>query len=80
MTNEQAIDILDSLVGMLSINNVPADEALKMGISALEKQVPKKPTHDGIRHTCPTCHQPLPNVAHSNCMYCGQAIEWIESR
>jgi len=56
--------------------NNPYDIAFAKSIEALEKQIPKKPTNDGIRGVCPICHQPLPNVAHNNCMYCGQAIDW----
>lgn len=39
MTNEKAIDLLDNLIGMVEDNQEDDyDEALKMGIKALEKQ------------------------------------------
>lgn len=44
MTNEEAKDLLDNLIGMVEDNqNNDYDEALKLGIEALEKQMPKKP-------------------------------------
>jgi len=68
----QAIGQINRIYGELSEDNKMALDVL------IEKQIAKKPTHDGIRHTCPDCHMPLPNVAHNNCMYCGQAIDWSE--
>lgn len=39
MTNEEAIELLDNLIGMLSDNqDNDYDTALKMGINALEKE------------------------------------------
>ena len=52
-----------------------------MALSALEKQIPKKPYLDndnGIyeKEYCPTCHRSLfPNDNH--CI-CGQAIDWSD--
>lgn len=40
MTNEEAKDLLDNLIGMVEDNqNNDYDEALKLGIEALEKQI-----------------------------------------
>ena len=56
--------------------------ALDMAISALEKQIPKKPYTDnenGVyeKEYCPTCHSSLfPNDHHCRC---GQKIDWSDS-
>ena len=60
------------------------DEALKMAISALEKQIPKKPIlaeEQHIRYSmnyiCPLCgkHFSGTGIA-SYCYHCGQALIW----
>lgn len=56
-------------------------EAIRFAISAIEKQIPKKPYKDnenGIyeKECCPTCNRSLfPNDHH--CI-CGQAIDWSD--
>lgn len=66
MTNEQAKDLLDNLIGMVEDNqNNDYDEALKLAIKTLEKQIPKEPKrnntiaskffHKTSCYTCPTC-------------------------
>lgn len=61
------------------------DKALKIAISALEKQIPKKPYDESkVRMTwyseCNCCKKQLPYVVwHDNmnyCPNCGQAIDW----
>ena len=43
MTAQEAIDLLDTLDGMIEDNhNSDYDSAFKMAIKALEKQIPKK--------------------------------------
>lgn len=56
-------------------------ESIEIAISALEKQIPKKPPKG---HLCPNsdCGRILPfeitafNIPH--CWYCGQALDWSE--
>lgn len=58
-------------------------EAIRFAISAIEKQIPKKPYKDnenGIyeKECCPTCNRSLfPNDHH--CI-CGQAIDWSDEK
>lgn len=59
-------------------------KAAKMGISALEKQIPKKPILDTIYHQqyhCPNCEDELCkkyeyDKRDTYCQWCGQAIDW----
>lgn len=57
-------------------------EALKMAVSALEKQVPRKPVEDKYHnYHCPACgwigwgEKYVPH-----CEKCGQAIDWSGER
>ena len=69
------------------------DEACKIAVKAIEKQIPKKPTHEATLYkclTCPNCKriidefmefipdQPKIRVRMHNCKYCGQALDWSE--
>lgn len=63
-----------------------------MAISALEKQVGKKPTHEATIYkclTCPHCKNVIDNfeeaapglktrIMYPYCHYCGQKIDWSE--
>ena len=64
----------------------PADRftiAFENAISALEKQIPKKPNIHGLRegreintvsYTCPICNK---HISRDNyCKHCGQALDW----
>ena len=64
-------------------------EALKVGISALEKQVPKKSDivlNNKEMRVCPNCHRGTYNpngiakkkIHKSYCIFCGQALDWSE--
>lgn len=58
-------------------------EAFELAISALEKQIPKKPNIHGFRegreintisYTCPNCTK---HIGRENfCKHCGQALLW----
>ena len=63
-------------------------------IEALEKQIPKKITHEATLQrcaTCPTCKnvldefiefipgQPKIRVTFAHCYFCGQALDWSEN-
>ena len=66
-------------------------EALKIAVLALEKQVPKKPTHEATLYkcfTCPSCKNVVDEfeaigsekhrVLVPHCRFCGQALDWNE--
>ena len=77
-------------------DNVPhpyLDIAERLTYKAIEKQIPKKITHEAtlqICATCPTCKnvldefmefvpgQPKIRVTSSYCHFCGQALDWSE--
>ena len=86
MTNEEAIEILKhehDYAQLLSYVN----EALKIAISAIEKQIPKVAEHDdGVWSICPCCGGSVCNDTEhavnrevSYCEHCGQAIDWENS-
>jgi rubrerythrin len=88
MTNEQAINLLDNLLGMVEDNhNSDYDKALKMGVEALEKQIPKKPDIEGDGYAdghlvydtwiCPNCEEryEIDYDYYDYCPKCGQAID-----
>ena len=49
-------------------------EVRNIAISALEKQIPKKPTD---KYNCPRCGEQLMGKVNC-CEVCGQAIDWGE--
>ena len=62
-------------------------EALKVGIAALEKQVPKKYELFLGQDLCPTCNntfgsdairKTLSSWKMDYCQYCGQALDWSD--
>ena len=84
MTESEAIKEIRFNMSTIGLNNEAAKrvvEARDMAISALEKQIPKKPYKDnenGVyeKDHCPTCHRSLfPNDHHCEC---GQAIDWSD--
>ena len=95
MTAEKAIEQLNSLMNDRE-NHVHCDdfdevflqdiEALKIGISALEKQVLKKPIVKlsyicGKKYYCSECKHYICadcNTKKSYCSNCGQALDWSE--
>lgn len=61
--------------------------AFETAISALEKQIPKKPNIHGhregreinsISYTCPVCNQHIGREKY--CKHCGQALDWSDSK
>ena len=97
MTYEEAIRILDKKTcfdEMLKTETTAdklktrEDEALKMAIEALEKQISKKPKITIYNAFCPNCDYSFgAEVAmdaikrpywHRNCPVCGQTIDWSE--
>lgn len=93
MNNQEAIKMLKynsnvihkTLNGETDINEV---EALDMAISALEKQIPKKPNYYKeedifvkdlffVYTYCPVCEKEIV-MDDMYCGCCGQAIDWTE--
>ena len=73
--------------------NMCESDDMHNAIVALEKQIPKKITHEATLQrcaTCPTCKnvldkfieiipgQPKIRVAFTNCPFCGQALDWSD--
>jgi hypothetical protein len=58
------------------VNNLVVAEI----ISALEKQIPKKPNYktEELFRLCPNCDFPLP-LHFKFCNVCGQALDWGDS-
>ena len=64
-------------------------EALEVAISALEKQIPKKPENHSGRYydnLCPLCGKRIKSGQGSSskqrtnwCNHCGQAIDWSDT-
>lgn len=54
----------------------------ELAIKALEKQVPKKPTHEATIqecHTCPSCKNVLDRFDKTlYCFFCGQRLDWSD--
>ena len=86
MTNEEAIiDIREN------IQPIIGGKSLDIAISALEKQIPKKPTYEeignvygAIKRTCAKCgdvcliSEDAKPFEHY-CRYCGQKIDWSDT-
>ncbi len=85
MTNKEATNFLSQVKSILLNNNswlestkTPIKESFDMAISALEKQIPKKPKMPLDAYwVCPTCGKKVEHP-YECCMGCGQAIDWEE--
>ena len=77
-----------------TVEDCDNEELSKMIDAAIEKQIPKKPTHEATLYkcfTCPTCKnvidefiefvpdQPKIRVTTLHCKYCGQALDWSDA-
>lgn len=81
--------VRDNFVQDLAENaylNMCTTEEMELAISALEKQIPKKPIIRGlnlckeissISFVCPSCKQHIGRQRY--CCYCGQALDWSET-
>ena len=87
MTTERAIEILDPTHREHYDSLETVNEACRMGMQALEKQIPKKPIFNwGAFHYCPTCIDINEHVSYDYlvdkgtkyCWRCGQALDWSE--
>lgn len=93
MTYQEAIERLKKYKGTVTEPNDSFTKAKNLAIYALEKQVPKKPTHEATLqrcNTCPCCCQVIDTkvyeefgnrkflVRYQRCVFCGQAIDWSD--
>lgn len=89
MNKQEAIETLKELnENYFSDEFDEANEALVEGISALKKQIPKKPDFEGDGYAdgclvydtwiCPCCgkHYEVDYDDYKHCPSCGQAIDW----
>ena len=79
MKIERAIEILDPEHREHYESIEPVNEACRMGMEALEKQIPKR-LHivDELYH-CPRCGEKDAVLQGDNyCFNCGQALDWSD--
>ena len=92
MTPIEALDWCEQFTDNLVIVRVDTKrrtlglQAMQTCKSALEKQIPKKPTIHGYRegreintisYTCPVCNK---HISRENyCKHCGQALDWSDT-
>lgn len=79
MTNEEAINTIKTAIAEVEWY-YPMDYAIafEIAISALEKQIPKKPDLDGGVY-CPCClHEFKVHYATRYCTNCGQSLDWSD--
>lgn len=94
MTPEEAIDFISNKIQIdvrfCSDEDINKTEtALKLGISALEKQVAKTPREDETNWAiCPACggsvykknvREHIMNEEITFCEHCGQALDWRDT-
>ena len=84
MTIERAIEILNPEHREHYESLEPVNEACRMGMDALKKQIPKKAkeSHSHIRYVkiyeCPNCKGEFSGKVSKYCYHCGQALDWSE--
>ena len=87
MTLERAIEILNPEHREHYDSIETVNEACRMGMKALEKQIPKKPVIGKLKLPdtafCPICDSPVikdedDNYEQAYCCYCGQALDWSD--
>lgn len=95
MTAEEALSLLNDMEFDKNYQGVQEyTEMLLACKEALEKQIPKKITHEATLQrcaTCPTCKnvldefiefipgQPKIRVTFTHCHFCGQVLDWSEN-
>ena len=67
-TEEAIIDIREN------IQPIIGGKSLDIAISAIEKQISKKPIKTRREIVCPTCKTLVGSSPY--CRYCGQALDW----
>lgn len=92
MTAEEAIEIVEGEYVTMSKWYGTSEEArrhneaIKMAVDALKKQIPMKPIGEHYAHMrCPSCNHRIPSGQGSSsrrrdnwCNYCGQKTDWGE--
>ena len=79
MTLERAIEILNPEHREHYDSLETVEEACRMGMQALEKQIPKKPLPDNRyfgNGKCPNCNAVFMDKSTKYCGNCGQALDW----
>lgn len=77
MTAEQAIQEIQYYMNHDSYIDAPSNDACKLAIDALKKQVPKKTQPMGMSSYCPVCGSLMFKRCHDKCCgYCGQTLDW----
>lgn len=83
MTPLSALDILKH---PQSGDEADIKEAVQCAISALEKQIPKKPIGKHTNYRCPVCNRRVRSGKGSSsfgvdyfCQRCGQALDWSDT-
>lgn len=79
MTNQEAIRILEFMKSEMLLNfDHDRKKALKLAISALEKQIPRKPSEGQVHivYLCPNCGSL--DFTFPYCRHCGQRLSWKE--
>ena len=91
MTYERAVEILDPQHREHYPSIEPVNEACRMGMEALKKQIPTAPILSGDGYAdgvlvydtweCPNCGKQYEAEyeKHDYCPSCGQAIDWSEN-
>lgn len=86
MTTERAIEILNPEHREQYDSIETVNEACRMGMAALEKDIPKKPLnqteeYNGTYGYCPCCNKPLYDIENlKRCKGCGQALDWSKNK
>lgn len=89
MRIERAIEILDPEHREHYESIEPVKEACRMGMKALEKQIPKKPTTLDRKHEngmidltfkCPACNAFFFGTTANYCRLCGQKFSWSDEK
>lgn len=84
MTYERAIEILNPEHREHYESIEPVNEACRMGMEALEKQIPKKAKESDLHiryvkiYECPNCKGEFSGNISKYCYHCGQALDWGE--
>lgn len=89
MTPQEAIKFLnETRAGCAFTSDRQLIDVCNMAISALEKQIPKKPLEydrQEIRYLrtydCPTCREGFTGTGFADyCYHCGQALDWGDEK
>lgn len=79
INNEMQIDVRFCTDEMIT----KTQEAFKLAISALEKQIPQKVVQERITEAlkpncCPVCNNRHYEILVPYCRFCGQALDWSD--